>query len=256
MLFLGKRMDDLASRLRRHDIPLRLSLWNGREYELGQSPEVTIRVPGAAGLRHLLRPSLDSLGQAYVEGHLDVDGRVSAVISAVASLAGHVLEPVGRYGAIRRMVRHTPKMDADAIAYHYDVSNDFYRQWLDRNMVYSCAYFRSDTDSLEQAQEQKLDHILRKIRLRPGDRLLDIGCGWGGLILKATRDYGARAVGITLSQNQYDLARERIAIAGLTERCEVRLADYRLRHGRDLAALARNWQAPPPSSPQRATLAL
>jgi cyclopropane-fatty-acyl-phospholipid synthase len=227
MLFLGKRLDDLASRLRRHDIPLRLSLWNGREYELGQSPEVTIRVPGAAGLRHLLRPSLDSLGQAYVEGHLDVDGRVSAVISAVASLAGHVLEPVGRYGAIRRMVRHTPKMDADAIAYHYDVSNDFYRQWLDRNMVYSCAYFRSDTDSLEQAQEQKLDHILRKIRLRPGDRLLDIGCGWGGLILKAARDYGARAVGITLSQNQYDLARERIAIAGLTERCEVRLADYR-----------------------------
>lgn len=226
-MFLGSRLDDLATRLRHHDIPLRLSLWNGREYELGASPQVTIRVPGSAGLRHLLRPSLDSLGQAYVEGDLDVEGRVGAVIAAVASLAGHAIKPVGRYGAIRRMVRHTRQMDADAIAYHYDVSNDFYRHWLDPGMVYSCAYFRDPGDSLEQAQEQKLSHLLRKIRLAPGQRLLDIGCGWGALILKAARDYGARAVGITLSHNQYELARERIAAAGLEGRCEVRLADYR-----------------------------
>lgn len=226
-MFLGKRLDDLASRLHHHNIPLRLSLWNGREYDLGSAPEVTIRVPGVTGLRHLLHPSLDSLGQAYVEGDLEVEGRVGAVIAAVASLAGHAIKPVGRYGAIRRMVHHTRQLDADAIAYHYDVSNDFYRYWLDAKMVYSCAYFRDPGDSLEQAQEQKLEHILRKIRLAPGQRLLDIGCGWGALILKAARDYGARTVGITLSQKQYDLARERIAAAGLSDRCEVRLADYR-----------------------------
>jgi cyclopropane-fatty-acyl-phospholipid synthase len=125
------------------------------------------------------------------------------------------------------MFRHTKKGDRDAIQYHYDVSNDFYSLWLDRNMVYSCAYFRRESDTLELAQEQKLDHILNKLMVRPGERFLDIGCGWGALILRAARKYGAKATGVTLSRNQFEFTSRRIREEGLEGRCEVRLQDYR-----------------------------
>ena len=128
---------------------------------------------------------------------------------------------------LRRLTPHSKSRDRKAIEYHYDVSNEFYQLFLDENMVYSCAYFKSLEDSLAAAQQQKLDHILTKLMVKPGDRLLDIGCGWGALIIRAAQKFGARAVGITLSQNQYDLARERIRQAGLEDRCEARLQDYR-----------------------------
>ncbi|MFN2355493.1 MAG: class I SAM-dependent methyltransferase, partial [Desulfopila sp.] len=114
------------------------------------------------------------------------------------------------------------KVDAESIAYHYDVSNEFYRLWLDSNMVYSCGYFHDKNDSLEAAQLQKIDLILNKLNVQPGDRLLDIGCGWGTLIMRAAEKFGAKTVGVTLSRNQYELAQERIAAAGLADRCEVR----------------------------------
>jgi cyclopropane-fatty-acyl-phospholipid synthase len=117
--------------------------------------------------------------------------------------------------------------DAAAIHYHYDVGNSFYKLWLDKRMVYSCAYFRSAEDSLDVAQEAKLDLICRKLRLEPGERLLDIGCGWGGLIIYAAQRYGVDATGITLSENQATLAKERIEQAGLGDRCRVAIRDYR-----------------------------
>ena len=129
--------------------------------------------------------------------------------------------------ARRDSARHTRAEDRDAITHHYDVSNEFYGLWLDPRMVYSCAYFRGEEDGLEQAQLAKLDHICTKLRLSPGERFLDIGCGWGALIMRAAEEYGVDATGITLSENQFRLATERIRAAGLQDQCRVLLQDYR-----------------------------
>jgi cyclopropane-fatty-acyl-phospholipid synthase len=123
--------------------------------------------------------------------------------------------------------RHSIERDRQAVTYHYDVSNDFYALFLDKNLIYSCAYFQTPEEALDIAQERKLDYICRKLRLRPGQRLLDIGCGWGGLVIHAAKYYGVDATGITLSQPQADLANERIATAGLSDRCRVLVRDYR-----------------------------
>jgi cyclopropane-fatty-acyl-phospholipid synthase len=122
---------------------------------------------------------------------------------------------------------HTRAQDRTAIQYHYDVSNDFYAEWLDPAMVYSCAYFAQGDETLAEAQTRKIDHILTKLRLQPGHTLLDIGCGWGALVLRAAQAFGARCVGITLSQNQFDEATARVRAAGLADRVEIRLQDYR-----------------------------
>ena len=230
-MFWQLRLEKLAERLRAHDIPVRIELWDGQHFELGEKATVIIRVTSPTGLRHIIHPSLDALGAAYVEGLLDVEGELDQVFGVAAQLARHAVKPVGRFGRIVRSVRHTRKLDVESIAYHYDVSNDFYRTWLDQNMVYSCAYFRDRNDSLEQAQIQKLDHVLRKIRLQPGQHLLNIGCGWGALMLRAAEQFGAHVTGITLSRHQHQLARERIESAGLGDRCQVLLADYRDMHG-------------------------
>ena len=210
-------------------LPLRVELWNGEHIDLSSEPPlVTIRVPKPASLRYLLSPSLYKLGQAYVEGALEVKGRAADMIrigSALAASNGkgerHFIHP------LRLFSPHTRKKDAEAIRYHYDVSNAFYQAWLDPNMVYSCAYFETGGEDLATAQVRKIDHILTKIGLRPGQTLLDIGCGWGALAIRAAERFGARVLGVTLSENQASLARERVAAAGLAERVEIRLQDYR-----------------------------
>jgi len=225
-MLLEKRLERLIQELRGNaSIPLRLELWNGRAFDLANHPKVKIAVPTPWALRFLLSPDLMKLGQAYVEGYLRVEGPILEVFRVAESLARNAASRGSR--RLRRLWRHSPKRDREDIQYHYDVSNDFYSLWLDRNMVYSCAYFRQPEDSLELAQEQKLDHILDKLLLRPGERFLDIGCGWGALILRAAKKYGARATGVTLSRNQYEFTARRIREEGLEGRCEVRLQDYR-----------------------------
>jgi len=226
-MFWQKPFHEFVERVRGYGVPLRIILWNETEVDLGDSPGVTVRIPTVTALRHFLRPTLHTLGHAYVEGEIDVEGRVADVVDVAARLATCGSDKGEGIRRGLRMVRHSRKIDSEAIVYHYDVSNEFYSLWLDPGMVYSCAYFRNEDGTLEAAQEQKIDHILRKLRVRPGDRLLDIGCGWGALVMRAAEKFGARAVGVTLSRNQYELARERIKEAGLSDLCEVRIQDYR-----------------------------
>ncbi len=208
--------------------------------------------PGALR-RMLLPPSELSIVEAYISGDVDVEGDLAKTMtvadainarlrrpSVLASLARDLMA-LPRNDEIKTKVRHRraddrveaagarhdPKRDRAAIQYHYDVGNDFYRLWLDDRMVYSCAYFERPGATLDEAQEAKLDHVCRKLRLREGERLLDIGCGWGALIMHAARHYGVQAVGITLSDEQRALATERIADAELDRRAHVELRDYR-----------------------------
>jgi cyclopropane-fatty-acyl-phospholipid synthase len=219
-----------AERVRREaDVPVRLR-WGpdgGDVLALGQAPRVEVRVRDPLAWSLLIEPGLDTLGQAYVEGLVDVEGALSDIVQVAHRLAASARPAGGLLGRIRRRFGHTRESDSAAIQYHYDVSNDFYRPWLGESMVYSCAYFERGDETLEAAQWQKIDHILRKIRLRPGQRLLDIGCGWGALVIRAAQQWGARCVGVTLSQQQFDLASERVRAAGLQDRIEIRLQDYR-----------------------------
>jgi cyclopropane-fatty-acyl-phospholipid synthase len=185
-------------------------------------------LPEAGAVRYLLTPSLANLGTAYVEGDIEVKGAAKDMIFICNQLARTTLKAEGKFArVVRGLTQHDKKKDAAAIRYHYDVSNEFYMQFLDPNLVYSCAYFENGDEDLATAQIKKIDHILKKIQLRPGQTLLDIGCGWGALVIRAAQKYGAKCVGITLSENQFALARERVAQAGLEHLVEIRLQDYR-----------------------------
>ena len=192
-----------------------------------EQPRVVIRVRKAAAVPKLLSPSLDSLGEAYVEGLVDVEGSVEDILEMAHCLAEAGSLAESRLTRMVRHFQHNKKTDREAVQYHYDVSNDFYQAWLDPRMVYSCAYFENGDETLEEAQLKKIDHILTKVQLRPDQRLLDIGCGWGALVIRAAQKFGARCVGITLSQRQFELATERVRAAGLQDRVEIRLQDYR-----------------------------
>lgn len=215
----------------RVNLPVRLS-WGERgasSLALGEfeEPQVEIRVRDTSALPLLIDPGLDTLGQAYVEGLIDVDGSMADILAVAHRLAENAQPEGGLLGRLRRRFSHTRESDSKAIEYHYDVSNEFYAQWLDERMVYSCGYFENGDETLDEAQVKKIDHILTKIQLQPGQRLLDIGCGWGALVLRAAQKFGARCVGVTLSKNQHALARERVKAAGLEDRIDIRLQDYR-----------------------------
>ena len=222
-----RRIQQLADTVRANGgQPLDLVFPDGSRLNFGQKPQVVMAVRDAGVLSTLAHPTLGSLGEAFVDGRIDIDGDIIAVIASAERLAAAGGAPATTRVAASN-TRHTPKQDCDDIKHHYDVGNDFYRLWLDERMVYSCAYFQTGSESIDAAQVAKLDHICRKLRLSPGDRFLDIGCGWAGLILHAAQHYGVTAFGITLSENQFDLATARIKAAGLDGLVKIFKLDYR-----------------------------
>jgi cyclopropane-fatty-acyl-phospholipid synthase len=235
-------------------LPVRLRAWDGSETGPAGAPCVVLRSRRA--LRHILwSPGELGLARAYVAGDLDVEGDVEEGFHLVWAAARDRGAPVqigarARFDALGDAIRlgviglrparpapearpvgrlHSRRRDRAAIAHHYDLSNDFYALILDESMAYSCAYWPSDapTFTLADAQRAKLDLVCRKLGVEPGMRLLDVGCGWGSLSIHAAREFGAQVTGVTLSQQQLDFVRKRVADAGLHGQVEVRLQDYR-----------------------------
>ena len=226
-----------------------IRLWNGAELAAASAPAFCLAIHHAGALRRMFTPPVElSLGEAFIYGDFDIEGDIFAAFSllkpiyARASSAGEAVALVrdllalpaagadrltGQGPARLSGALHTRERDRAAIQYHYDVGNEFYALWLDRRMQYSCAYFVTGAEDIDAAQEQKLEHICRKLRLQPGERLLDIGCGWGGLALYAAEQHGVTALGVTLSERQTEYAGRRIERAGLGDRVQVRLEDYR-----------------------------
>ena len=216
----------VESRYGGRDIPVAVVLPDGGRVALSPTPEVDVYARTWNGVRALASPELGKLARAYVHNDIDFSGGARRVLAIAEALVGQVSHGRDEVRARLRAWWHQHRSNKANIQHHYDVSNPFYRLWLDERMVYSCAYFKSDADTLDQAQAQKLDLICRKLRLQPGDEFLDIGCGWGGLIFWAAENYRVNATGITLSQNQYDYVSAKISELGLTGRVRVRLLDY------------------------------
>jgi cyclopropane-fatty-acyl-phospholipid synthase len=229
------------------DRPFTIELWDGtRIPSTRDGPTLKIHSPRAIG--HLLRaPGELGLGRAYVCGEIDVDD-LDGVIALLGRWSPPPIGPTAkldlglaalRAAGIRRLPQppaaelkpsrrlHTKRRDAEAVRHHYDVSNEFFALFLDETMTYSCALFEDGVETLEEAQRAKLELICRKLELEPGMTMLDIGCGWGSLAIHAARDHGASVVGITLSEPQAGLARERAIEAGVGDRVEFRVMDYR-----------------------------
>ncbi len=224
-------------------------LWDGTELPVAGRPAFSLVLNHAGALRRMFTPPIElSLCEAFIYGDFDIEGDTYSAVSLVDDFSTRVFSPAQMAAVARDVVRlpksgparltsrgparlrgalHSRERDRAAIQYHYDVGNDFYALWLDRHMQYSCGYFPIGGEDLDTAQERKLEHICRKLRLKPGERLLDIGCGWGGLAMYAARNYGAHVLGVTLSQNQMWYANHEIARTNLGDRAQVKLLDYR-----------------------------
>ncbi len=228
--------------------PFHLQLWDGGAVPASTPEAPTFFLRHPAALAHFLRaPGTLGLGRAYVEGALEVDDLDAAfavvdewqpammsnadrarlgLAVAIAALPGGI----PRRPSLELILRgsmHSVERDAAAVRYHYDVGNEFFRLFLDPSMTYSCAIFSKGAQTLEEAQQAKLDLVAGKLGLEPRMRVLDVGCGWGSFAIHAARAYGVTVTGVTLSEPQAELARERVAQAGVADQVEIRVADYR-----------------------------
>ncbi len=226
-----------------------IRLWDGSSLPAAGRPAFTLVLNHAGSLRRMFSPPIElALGEAYIYGDFDLEGDLVAAAGLLDTASARSVTPLevasllrdlwalprpaapalaGRGPARLSGERHSRERDRVAVQYHYDVGDEFYGLWLDRNRQYSCAYFAAPDDDLDAAQERKLEHLCRKLRLQPGERLLDIGCGWGGLALYAAERYSAQVLGVTLSRNQAAFAERWIAGRRLAQQVSVRLQDYR-----------------------------
>ncbi len=236
---LGKQLADLFSGYDGPEFSIRL--WNGWQWNYGSDGGAcTLAINSPDAVASLAAGTDDvTLGEAFVRKELDVEGDLFPALVVAEYLMGRPCSLRRRAFqniladavSLRRWFKHGPKhsktRDLASISYHYDLPVAFYRPWLGETLAYSCAYFRSVDDSLDTAQEQKLDLICRKLRLKQNERFLDVGCGWGSLVLHAACRYGSQAHGITLSREQADIAKQRIRDAGLADSCTIEHRDYR-----------------------------
>lgn len=212
---------------RSFNIPVKVNYWDGSSDVYGEGePEITITFNEIIPVRDITKNASIALGEAYMDKKIEIDGSIQELLTAAYESADsffhnkkfiHFLPKQG----------HGEKESLNDIQTHYDLGNDFYQKWLDPTMTYSCAYFESPDDDLETAQMNKVRHILRKLDPQPGKRLLDIGCGWGTLMLTAAKEFDLKVVGVTLSREQYNMVQKRITDEGLSGVAEVRLEDYR-----------------------------
>jgi cyclopropane-fatty-acyl-phospholipid synthase len=222
-----------------------IRLWEDTFIPAQEQQRFTLCVNEPGALRMAFKPPIDlNAGRAFAAGLLDVEGDMEAAIDAMmAAMESPALGNVAKLTMLLRRLpvaplpklreaelrgkRHSLARDRAAIGFHYDQPVAFYRSFLDSNLVYSCAYFDEGVDTLDQAQIAKIDYSLRKLRLKRGERLLDIGCGWGALVVRAAQEFGAYVLGVTLSERQYEEARRRISAAGVGDRARVERWDYR-----------------------------
>ncbi|MEU6374172.1 class I SAM-dependent methyltransferase [Streptomyces sp. NPDC046909] len=252
------RLKTLLEQLLGAPLPVRIRAWDGSQAGPPDAPALVVRNRRAVR-RLLFKPGELGLARAWVAGDLDIDGDFYTALDLISGLVWErgedprstvaALRDPDVRAAVRGLLKlgrlplppapppeevrrrrgrlHTRRSDKRAVSHHYDVGNDFYEIVLGPSMVYSCAYWESPDATLEDAQRDKLDLVCRKLALTPGQRLLDVGCGWGSLAIHAAREHGAQVVGITLSQEQAAYARKRVAEEGLTDRIEIRVQDYR-----------------------------
>jgi len=240
-------LDEIVAPIQVRSVGFRL--WDGTPWpdETPRLVTLVLKHPGA--LRAMFAAGTElAMAEAYLYDDFDIEGDIIAAFELADALTvttGGLGVKLNAAGKLLRLPRrdgkratsrgpaqlegkiHSINRDRKAVTYHYDVSNNFYRLFLDQRMVYSCAYFKDPDASLDEAQTAKLEHICRKLRLKPGQRLLDVGCGWGGLVMYAAKHFGVQAYGITLSKPQAELANERIREAGLSGSCRVEVRDYR-----------------------------
>lgn len=210
------------------NIPVKVVYWDGKSAVYGDGdPEVTITLKEKLPIRDVTKNASIALGEAYMDGKIEIDGSIQKLITSAYENADSFM----RSSKFRRFLPkqgHSEKESENDVQSHYDVGNDFYRLWLDDTLTYSCAYFENgNMNDLKQAQIDKVHHILAKLDPKPGKSLLDIGCGWGTLMLTAAKEYGLRVTGVTLSEEQFRLVQKRIEEEGLSDVAEVLLMDYR-----------------------------
>ena len=204
--------------------------WDGSVREFGKGNDFTLRFKNREVLRKVLLDTSLGFGEGYMNGDIEVEGDLREVVRI-----GFMSDPLQEKTRkslfnsfkLQLLQRNSKKVDRQSISYHYDLGNDFYQLWLDRKMLYSCAYFKNETDSLEQAQVEKINLCCRKLQLQPNERLLDIGCGWGSLLITAAQQFGIQGVGITLSKEQLAYGRQQIAREGVEDRVRLEYLDYR-----------------------------